>query len=157
MTDIVFRFGADKRVVECMNAVRHERIVDERRRRRIVRWYYATHLIAFIGVIFGFLIRFGPPADLAYAAGMTLWLGGFGASSVLLLTGGLLGIYETSTSVTTIKVTAALVSLLSGFLIYGLGIITTPVLLLAGILLRALVMWVQRRLGLQRAPATVPA
>ncbi|MGJ0120197.1 hypothetical protein ACQ7HM_13425 [Williamsia sp. MIQD14] len=137
-----------------MSRTRRERIIDEKRRLRVVRCWYALHLVAIVAVIAGLLIRNGPPDSWGFAIGMAAWLGSFAISSVLLLTGGLLGVYETQIPVTTIKVIASVVSLGSGFLLYGLSLVTTPVLLIAGMILRLAVIAVQRLLGLRLASAT---
>ncbi|MGU3292957.1 hypothetical protein [Williamsia sp. M5A3_1d] len=143
-----------------MNGIRHERIIDEKRRLRVVRCWYALHLVVIVAVILGLLIRNGPPASWGFAVGLGLWLGTFATSSVLLLTVGLLGVYEKTSTVVTVKGLAASIAVATGFLLYGLGIMSTPILAVIGIVLRLVVLTIQRALGVRRIvtePVTRPA
>jgi hypothetical protein len=134
-----------------MDDERNERVIDEKRRVRVVRRWYATHLAVIVVVVVALLIWNGPPQSLGLALAIVAWLGTFGVASVLLLTGGLLGVYESGINVFTIKAVATVAALGSGFFLYGLGFLTTPVLLAIGVALRLAVVGVQRRLRIRRA------
>ena len=136
-----------------MSGIRRERVIDEKRRLRVVRWWYALHLVAIVAVILSLLIRNGPPGSWGYAIGLGAWLGSFATSSVLLVTVGLTGVYERPFTVATVKGLVAAIAIAPGFLLYGIGLMTTPVLFVIGVIARGIVIGIQRYLGVS-VPAT---
>lgn len=119
---------------------------------RVVWCWYALHVLAVVAVIAGVLIANDPPANVGLALGLSLWLGTFATSSILVVTAGLTGVYERTSPVLATKAVAGGIAGLTGLPLYGLGLVSTPILVLLGVLLRLAVIGIQRLLGLRLAP-----
>ncbi|GAA1457558.1 hypothetical protein [Williamsia maris] len=79
---------------------------------------------------------------------LVLWA----TSSWLVLTFGWIGVYMAPTTAWPVIGGATVIAVMSGFLFYGVSIVTTPVLLLVGVSVRGVIVGIQRWMGIRLVP-----
>ena len=135
--------------------IRSFRPLTEDRRHRVTRWFVgaqfaviATTLLVWLGIAIHEDMHLADPS-----AGLIVGLlVVFTTSSWLVLTFGWIGVYMAPTTAWPVIGGATVVALMSGFLFYGLSIVTTPVLLLVGVSVRGLIVGIQRWMGIRLVP-----
>lgn len=125
-------------------------LTEERRHRATLRFVILQCVVLVTVTVIAWLRSDADVAGFPVAGLLFAW----GASSWLVLTFGWIGLY-TSPSTTWCVIGAASVAAFgSGMFFYGVGIITTPILLLAGAFGRAVVVVIQQWLGIEFVAAT---
>lgn len=134
------------------------RPLTEECRHRVTRWFVGLYCITALVVVVVI-------AALWFAHGARHVDGGafvvvpllyvWGMSSLVVLTFGWIGVYVAPATVWGVIAAAFVIAVMSGFLFMLISVITTPVLFVAGAIVRWIIVAVQKKLGIRLVPTAI--
>ncbi len=145
------------------NDVRRPLTEEHRRRvaRRYVGSYFVIGLAALVAICTAWVVNIEGPVDVPIVViiGPLLYL--WGMSSLVVLTFGWIGVFMSPSTVWVVIGGASVVAVMSGFIFFAVSLFTTPVLFVAGAIVRAIIVMIQRWMGIRlvagATPTTSPA